>query len=60
MLKGVIILNLKNITLRQVCVKGTSLAVTIPKSWANKGEKVYVSVKDENTLIISKKLNGVN
>jgi antitoxin component of MazEF toxin-antitoxin module len=60
MLKGVIILSLENVTLRRVSQKGTSLAVVIPPNWAKKGEHVCVAVKDDDTLIISKKLVGAN
>ena len=59
MLKGIIIMaKLENVHIRKVLKNNTSKTVTIPRDWAEVGEKVCVTVSDENTLIISKKLGG--
>lgn len=49
-------MKLEKVSIRKVSQKGTSLAVTLPKGWAEQGDKVCVSVKNEDTLIVSKKL----
>lgn len=49
-------LNLDNMNFRKISKNGTSKTVTIPKNWANVGERVCVVVKDENTLVITKRL----
>jgi len=58
MLKGIIIMSkLENMKLRTVSKKGNSKSITIPQTWAEIGETVCVTVKDEDTLIVSKSLH---
>lgn len=60
MTKGIIIMaKLDNIHIRRVLKNNTSKTVTIPTGWADFGDKVIVTVKDENTLIISKNLEAI-
>jgi len=59
MIKGIVVmskLNLDNMNFRKISKNGTSKTVTIPQNWANIGERVCVVVKDENTLMVTKKL----
>jgi len=48
---------LENMKLRTVSKKGNSKSITIPQNWAEIGETVCVTVKDEDTLIVSKSLH---
>lgn len=59
MIKGILVmskLNLDNMNFRKITKNGTSKTVAIPKNWADIGERVCVVVKDENTLMVTKKL----
>lgn len=59
MIKGVITVThfeIENVSLRTVSNRGTSIAITLPKGWAEIGDKVCLAVKDKNTLIVSKRL----
>lgn len=49
---------LRDVSVRTVSKKGSSKAITIPPGWATLGEKVCVTVKDEDTLIVTKSLHG--
>jgi len=49
---------LEDMKLRTVSRKGNSKSITIPQHWAEIGETVVVTVKDADTLIISKSLHG--
>jgi hypothetical protein len=49
-------IDMENISLKVVQNRGTSIAITLPPGWAEPGQKVCVMKKDENTLIVSKKL----
>lgn len=59
MIKRIVIMSeLRDVSVRTVSKKGSSKAITIPPGWATLGEKVCVTVKDEDTLIVTKSLHG--
>lgn len=58
MLKGIIVMSkVENICIRKVVKTGTSKTISVPKNWAEIGESVVVTVKDADTLIVSKSLH---
>ena len=62
MLKGIIAvteIQIENVYMRTVSNRGTSVGITLPPGWAKSGEKVCLAVKDENTLVVSRRMmNG--
>lgn len=45
---------LEDVTQRKIGVSGGAHYITIPKKWGKKGETVFVAVKDEKTLVVSR------
>jgi len=48
--------SLKNLFIRRIMKQGTSISVTLPPKWGKHGEHVALTVKDDDTIVISKKL----
>ena len=57
MIKGIITMTkLENVSIRKISKNNTAKTITIPGHWGEVGQSVCVAVKDENTLIVTKRL----